>query len=39
VLAKVALPNVPVPFDDHMPEAEFVDVALMATGPEPAHVM
>jgi hypothetical protein len=32
VLAKVGLPNVPVPFDDHVPEAEFVEVAEMSTG-------
>jgi hypothetical protein len=32
VLASVALPNVPVPLEDHMPDDECVDVAEISTG-------
>jgi hypothetical protein len=38
VEAELALPKVPVPFVDHIPVVECVDVAMIATGPEVEHV-
>jgi hypothetical protein len=38
VLGEDALANVPEPVVVHRPEAEFVDVAMIGTGPLPAHV-
>jgi hypothetical protein len=39
VLCDVALPNEPVPLVDHMPEGELVELAEIATGPSPSHVV
>jgi hypothetical protein len=39
VLCEAALANVPVPFVDHMPEGELVELAEIDTGPLPAHVV
>jgi hypothetical protein len=38
VLCDAALPNVPVPLVDHVPDGELVDEAEMGTGPDVEHV-
>jgi hypothetical protein len=38
VVCEVALANDPLPFVDHVPDVEFVDVAAIGTGPDVEHV-